>query len=83
MDGMHSIKKRTKKYIGTFYVGIGVLLLNAVLTVEAHKANSHKNRGWEKITDAVIHWISKNLSSVVFLLWGADAQKKAAMVDRV
>jgi len=80
---MHSIKKRTKKYIGTFYVGIGVLLLNAVLTVEAHKANSHKNRGWEKITDAVIHWISKNLSSVVFLLWGADAQKKAAMVDRV
>jgi uracil-DNA glycosylase len=60
----------------------GVLLLNAVLTVEANKANSHKDQGWERITDAVISWISKNLKSVVFLLWGSYAQKKAAIVDR-
>ncbi|OXA51770.1 uracil-DNA glycosylase [Folsomia candida] len=60
----------------------GVLLLNAVLTVESGKANSHKDKGWEKVTDAVISWISVNLSSVVFLLWGAYAQKKAAFVDK-
>lgn len=61
----------------------GVLLLNAVLTVEASKANSHKDKGWEKLTDAVITWISKNLTSVVFLLWGSYAQKKASIVDKV
>lgn len=60
----------------------GVLLLNSVLTVRKGEANSHKNRGWEKLTDAVISWISKNLSGVVFLLWGSPAQKKALMVDR-
>jgi len=60
----------------------GVLLLNAVLTVESGKANSHKDKGWEKITDAVISWISSNLNSVVFLLWGSHAQKKAAVVDK-
>jgi uracil-DNA glycosylase len=60
-----------------------VLLLNAVLTVEAGKANSHQGKGWEKVTDAVISWISKNLDSVVFLLWGSYAQKKAAIVDKV
>jgi len=62
---------------------LGVLLLNAVLTVDAHQANSHKDRGWEKVTDATISWISQNLNAVVFLLWGAYAQKKAAMVDKV
>jgi uracil-DNA glycosylase len=51
--------------------------------VESAKPNSHKDKGWEKITDAVISWISKNLNSVVFLLWGAQAQKKAAIVDKV
>jgi len=60
----------------------GVLLLNACLTVRKSQANSHKDRGWEKVTDAVISWISKNLKGVVFLLWGAAAQKKAAMVDK-
>jgi len=59
----------------------GVLLLNSVLTVRRGEANSHKNRGWEKLTDAVISWISKNLSGVVFLLWGSPAQKKALVVD--
>jgi len=61
----------------------GVLLLNAVLTVEAGKANSHQGKGWEKLTDAVISWISTNLNSVVFLLWGSYAQKKASVVDKV
>ncbi len=60
----------------------GVLLLNACLTVRKGQANSHKDQGWEKLTDAVISWISKNLSGVVFLLWGAHAQKKAAVVDK-
>jgi len=60
----------------------GVLLLNACLTVRKAQANSHKDKGWEKVTDAVISWISKNLSGVVFLLWGASAQKKAAIVDK-
>lgn len=59
----------------------GVLLLNAVLTVRKNEANSHKGRGWEQFTDAVIRWISKNCEGVVFLLWGGYAQKKAANVD--
>lgn len=52
----------------------GVLLLNAVLTVRAHSANSHSNRGWEHLTDAVIKWLNHNSDHVVFLLWGAYAQ---------
>jgi len=60
----------------------GVLLLNAVLTVEASKANSHRDKGWENLTTAVIKWISNNLRNVVFLLWGAYAQKKANVVDK-
>jgi len=60
----------------------GVLLLNAVLTVTSGRANSHKDQGWEKLTDAVIRWISANCTDVVFLLWGAHAQKKAAFVDK-
>jgi len=59
----------------------GVLLLNACLTVRAGQANSHKDRGWEKVTDAVVKWISNNCDGVVFLLWGMPAQKKAAVVD--
>ena len=61
----------------------GVLLLNAVLTVRAHQANSHKERGWESFTDAVIRWLSGNLEGVVFLLWGSYAHKKGATIDRV
>lgn len=60
----------------------GVLLLNSVLTVEAHKAGSHAGRGWERFTDRVIQEVNVCLSNVVFLLWGAYAQKKANFVDR-
>ncbi|TNN69626.1 Uracil-DNA glycosylase [Liparis tanakae] len=60
----------------------GVLLLNAVLTVRAHRANSHKARGWETFTDAVVRWLSANLDGLVFMLWGAYAQKKGAAIDR-
>ncbi|XP_017657666.2 uracil-DNA glycosylase isoform X2 [Nannospalax galili] len=56
----------------------GVLLLNAVLTVRAHQANSHKERGWEQFTDAVVSWLNQNLKGLVFLLWGSYAQKKEA-----
>jgi len=60
----------------------GVLLLNAVLTVQASNANSHKNKGWEKFTDSIISWISKNLEGVVFMLWGLYAQKKGSNIDK-
>ncbi|XP_020863575.1 uracil-DNA glycosylase isoform X2 [Phascolarctos cinereus] len=60
----------------------GVLLLNAVLTVQAHQANSHKERGWEQFTDAVVSWLNKNLNGLVFMLWGAYAQKKGLSIDR-
>jgi uracil-DNA glycosylase len=59
----------------------GVLLLNNVLSVEAHKAGSHQKKGWEEFTDQVIDVINKEKTHVVFLLWGAPAQKKAARVD--
>ncbi|KAM4053105.1 uracil-DNA glycosylase isoform 2-T2 [Anomaloglossus baeobatrachus] len=60
----------------------GVLLLNAVLTVRAHNANSHKDRGWEQFTDSVVSWLNKNLDGLVFMLWGAYAQKKGISIDR-
>lgn len=59
----------------------GVLLLNAVLTVRSGNPNSHKDKGWERLTDAVIRWISDNTRGVVFLLWGSYAQKKGAFVN--
>jgi len=59
----------------------GVLLLNAVLTVRSHEAASHKNKGWEKFTDAVIKAISEEKENVVFLLWGGYAKKKGAKID--
>ena len=59
----------------------GVLLLNAVLTVRAGEANSHKGKGWEKFTDAVIRAISAKPEQVVFVLWGAPAQKKIPLID--
>ena len=65
------------------FVCLGVLLLNAVLTVRAHQANSHQNKDWEKFTDAVIKWINDNLTDVVFMLWGGSAQKKQAYIDKV
>lgn len=59
----------------------GVLLLNSVLTVEMGLAASHRNRGWERFTDAVIRLINARPEPVVFMLWGSYAQKKAAFVD--
>ena len=60
----------------------GVLLLNAVLTVEAGLAASHQGKGWERFTDAVIQLVNDQPRPVVFILWGAYAQRKAAFVDR-
>jgi uracil-DNA glycosylase len=60
----------------------GVLLLNAVLTVREGQAESHKSRGWEKFTDAVIQKISEEKENVVFMLWGGYAKKKGAKIDR-
>jgi uracil-DNA glycosylase len=58
----------------------GVLLLNAVLTVAAHQPGSHQGRGWEALTDAVVAHIAARVEPAVFILWGAQAQKKAARV---
>lgn len=59
----------------------GVLLLNATLTVRAHSANSHKDLGWEVFTDFIIKEISNRRENIVFVLWGAFAQKKAELID--
>jgi uracil-DNA glycosylase len=59
----------------------GVLMLNAVLTVRAHKPNSHKDKGWETFTDAIIRKVNEKADPVVFVLWGGYAQKKAKLVD--
>ncbi len=60
----------------------GVLLLNTVLTVRAHQAHSHAGRGWEAFTDSVIRAVSAKADPVVFVLWGAPAQKKLPLVDQ-
>lgn len=60
----------------------GVLLLNAVLTVQSGMANSHQGKGWELFTDAVIRALNEQREHLVFLLWGSYAQKKGAMIDR-
>lgn len=65
----------------THWAEQGVLLLNTVLTVEQGQAGSHAKWGWEKFTDRVITQINAHCEGVVFLLWGAHAQKKAALVD--
>lgn len=59
----------------------GVLLLNATLTVEAHRAGSHQNKGWELFTDAIIHEISERQTGVVFLLWGNYAKQKLRLIN--
>lgn len=59
----------------------GVLLLNATLTVEAHKAGSHQKKGWETFTDAAIKKLAEERENLVFLLWGAYAQKKSEFID--
>jgi uracil-DNA glycosylase len=58
----------------------GVMLLNALLTVRAHEANSHKDKGWEKFTDAVIRLLNEREKPVVFVLWGGYAQKKKKLI---
>ena len=60
----------------------GVLLLNAVLTVEDSAANAHQGRGWEQFTDKIIELVNEHCSHSVFILWGSYAQKKGAMVDQ-
>lgn len=60
----------------------GVLLLNASLTVEANRANSHAQIGWHRFTDAVIATVSRQCAHVVFILWGRFAQSKAPLIDR-
>ncbi len=59
----------------------GVLLLNSVLTVEASKANSHQGQGWEQLTDRIIEVLNEQTSPIVFVLWGAYAQKKGRIVN--
>ncbi len=58
----------------------GVLLLNALLTVREHEANSHKNKGWEQFTDRVISLLNDREDPVVFILWGANAKAKASLI---
>lgn len=65
----------------TRWANQGVLLLNATMTVRAHQAGSHQNKGWEKFTDAVIDKLSKEREGLVFMLWGGPAKKKGARVD--
>ena len=64
------------------WAGQGVLLLNAVLTVEARKAASHQGKGWEQFTDRIVVSLNEKRKGLVFLLWGAYAQRKGAMIDR-
>lgn len=59
----------------------GVLMLNATLTVKASQAGSHQNKGWEIFTDAVIQKLSREKENIVFILWGAYAQKKGSIID--
>lgn len=59
----------------------GVLLLNATLTVRAHSAGSHQKKGWETFTDSVIRILAEQKENLVFILWGAYAQKKGAFID--
>ena len=59
----------------------GVLLLNTVLTVRAHQANSHQGHGWEQFTDAVINAVNMQDRPIVYMLWGSPAQRKASMLN--
>ncbi len=65
----------------THWAEQGVLLLNAVLTVRAHQAASHKGKGWEVFTDAVLRALNDKADHVVFILWGGFARKKKALID--
>ncbi len=65
----------------THWASQGVLMLNAVLTVRQAAANSHKGKGWEKFTDAIIRKVNEKQEPVVFLLWGGYARKKVKLID--
>jgi uracil-DNA glycosylase len=60
----------------------GVFMLNATLSVESGRAGSHQKRGWEEFTDAVIQYLNSERENIIFILWGAYAQKKGALIDR-
>lgn len=60
----------------------GVLMINAVLSVEIHQAASHRGKGWEEFTDKVIDVVNREKENVVFMLWGSSAQKKGSVIDR-
>ena len=64
------------------WVEQGVLLLNATLTVEAHKAGSHQGKGWEELTDAAIQALNTRRKNIVYMLWGSYAQRKGQYIDR-
>lgn len=66
----------------SFWASQGVLLLNSVLTVRAGEAGSHQQWGWERFTDAIIHQLNQQHIGLVFMLWGAYAQKKGRLIDR-
>ncbi len=65
----------------THWAQQGVLLLNTVLTVRAHEANSHRNKGWEQFTDQVITLLNEKREGIVFVLWGSAAGRKSSMID--
>ena len=65
----------------TKWASQGVLMLNTVLTVRAHQANSHKGKGWETFTDAIIRAVNKEDRPIVYMLWGSPAQSKIPMLD--
>ena len=65
----------------THWAHQGVLLLNTVLTVRAHEANSHRNKGWEQFTDQVISLLNEKREGLVFVLWGSAAGRKSSMID--
>lgn len=84
-----NIYKEMKDDIGTYipnngflksWADQGVLLLNTVLTVEAHKANSHAGKGWETLTDTIISKLNEKEEPVVFILWGRNARNKKALI---
>ncbi len=82
-DDLNPTDKRLGKEAGCLlpWAAQGVLLLNAVLTVEHSRAASHQGKGWEQFTDAVVALLNERREHLVFLLWGAYAQKKGAIVD--
>ncbi len=81
-NSLHGGVRRSVSTDLTRWAKQGVLLLNASLTVLARKSNSHAQLGWHEITDNIIETISEKREHVVFMLWGAFAQKKEALIDR-